>query len=157
MPNSKWSWSWSRKHVQHQIGPPHRRSELCHVFLRVLLVGHGSWRQRGSCGPQRQRHPNLSRTPRDPLLGVGHPKYLFLNFTGHFGGSRYPVVPPRGEPVARAACGSPAHLESACAGLPSKTTQEATSRRALGPVESSGGELGPDKMPQNLLLWLKQE
>jgi hypothetical protein len=38
------------------------------------------------------------------------------------------------------------YLESACAGLPSKTTQEATSRRALGPVESSGGELGPDKI-----------
>jgi hypothetical protein len=55
-------------------------------------------------------------------------------------------VPPRDEPVARAACGSPAHLESACAGLPSKTTHEATSRRALGPVESSGGELGPDKI-----------
>ena len=95
---------------------------------------------------QRQRHPNLSSPPRDPLLGVGHPEYLFLNFTGHFGGSRYPVVPPRGEPVARAACGSPAHLESACAGLPSKTTQEATSRRALGPVESSGGDKGPDKI-----------
>jgi hypothetical protein len=64
------------------------------------------------------RHPNLSRTPRDPLLGVGHPEYLFLNFTGHFGGSRYPMAPHGGEPVACEACASPAHLDLACVALP---------------------------------------
>jgi hypothetical protein len=54
----------------------------------------------GRNGKQRQRHPNLSSPPRDPLLGVGHAQYLFLSFEGHFGGSRYPMAPSPQAPAA---------------------------------------------------------
>ena len=45
---------------------------------------------------QRQRLQNLSSPPRDPLWHVGDRLCLFLIFLGHFGGSRYPVVPRGG-------------------------------------------------------------
>ena len=48
-------------------------------------------------------------------------------------------MPPRGVLLMYfAACGSPAHLDSACVVPPPETTQETTFRWAPGPVESSG-------------------
>jgi hypothetical protein len=60
--------------------------------------------------------------PETPFgMYIGGP-CLFPPKSGNFGESRYPVV-PRGE--VDVACGSPAHLDSACAVLPSSTTKDA--------------------------------
>ena len=69
---------------------------------------------------------------------VGDRICLYLGFEVTFGDFRYPV-PPRGVLLMYfAACGSPAHLDSACVVPPPETTQETTFRWAPGPVESSG-------------------
>ena len=78
---------------------------------------------------------------------VGDRICLYLGFEVTFGDFRYPV-PPRGVLLMYfAACGSPAHLDSACVVPPPETTQETAFRWAPGPVESSGVGAGAGRKP----------